>query len=95
MTFLENYDIIIIVNEERKKKTMRIWFVNFVDDLDHAYTSPEKAYQAAWDWLIKEGYNPEDEECGFFNELKETYENTRHSGFEVDEVLYCYEVEVD
>lgn len=74
---------------------MKVWVIDFGDGVEHAYTTPEKAYQAAWDWLIGQGYDPEDEECGFFNELKKTYENARYSGFEVDAVLWCWEVEVD
>lgn len=74
---------------------MKVWVMDFGDGVEHAYTTLEKAYQAAWDWLIKEGYDPEDEECGFFDELKETYEDENWDGFEVDAVLLCWEVEVD
>ena len=75
---------------------MKVWVMDFGSGVEKAFTSIDKAYQAAWDWLIGQGYNPEDEdEAGFFNELKETYEDPQYSGFSVDEVLWCWEVEVD
>jgi hypothetical protein len=75
---------------------MKVWVMDFGSGVEKAFTSIDKAYQVAWDWLISQGYNPEDEdEASFFNELKETYEDSQYSGFSVDEVLWCWEVEVE
>ena len=75
---------------------MRIWVVNFGFGVEHAYTSLENAYNASWDFLLNEGYKPNDEDGGeFFEELMREYDDERYSGFEVDGVLKCWEVEVD
>lgn len=75
---------------------MKVWVMDFGAGVEKAFTSIDKAYQAAWDWLVGQGYDPENEdEANFFNELKETYEDSQYSGFSVDEVLWCWEVEVE
>ena len=75
---------------------MKVWAMDFGSGVEKAFTSIDKAYQAAGDWLICQGYSPEDEdEVSLFNELKETYEDSKYSGFSVDEVLWCWEVEVE
>lgn len=75
---------------------MRIWVVDFGNGVERAFTSLERAYQVAYDQLIDWDYSPEDDwDTKVFDELKRTYENKNCSGFYVDELLWCWEVEVN
>ncbi len=68
----------------------KVWILDIGCGVERAFSSLEKAYDAAYNQLIEWGYNPEDEdEKNLFEELKSTYENQNYSGFSVDEVLWC------
>lgn len=56
------------------------------------FASVEKAKQVAYDTLVKWDFDPvKDEEI--FKELEESFNDQKHSGFWVEELLYCYEVD--
>lgn len=74
----------------------KVWVLDIGNGVERAFSTLEKAYDAAYDQLVNWGYNPDDEdEKNFFEELKSTYENKNYSGFSVDEVLWCWEVPID
>ena len=74
----------------------KVWVLDIGNGVERAFSTLERAYDAAYDQLINWGYNPDDEdEKNFFEELKSTYENQNYSGFSVDEVLWCWAVPLD
>lgn len=74
----------------------KVWLLDFGSGAERAFTTPEAAYDAAYNRLLDWGYSPDNEdEKGFFDELKETFDSPNYSGFEVDEVLWCWEVPID
>lgn len=71
----------------------KVWILE-TDDGDHfVFKDIEKAKSFAYNLLIKWKYDPQNDEYEIFKELEETYENKHWSGFWVDELLWCYEVD--
>lgn len=74
----------------------KVWVLDIGNGVERAFSSLEKAYNAAYDQLVNWGYNPDDEaEKLLFEELKSTYENQNYSGFSVVEVLCCWAISLD
>ena len=71
----------------------RVWILE-TDDGDHfVFKDIEKAKDFAYKLLVRWHYDPQNDEYEIFKELEETYENKHWSGFWVDELLWCYEVD--
>ena len=71
----------------------RVWILE-TDESDHfVFKDIEKAKDFAYDLLVRWDYDPQNDEYGVFKELEETYDNKHCSGFWIEEVLWCYEVD--
>ena len=71
----------------------KVWILE-TDDNDHfVFKDIEKAKDFAYDLLIRWNYDPQNDVYEVFKELDENYNNVHYSGFWVDEVLWCYEVD--
>lgn len=72
-----------------------IWALEIDGFANKAFDTIEKAKQAAYDKLVEWNYDPADDKDGVFKELEDSFNDPNYSGFWVDELLYCYEVEYE
>lgn len=74
----------------------KVWVLDIGCGVKRAFSTIDKAYDAAYNQLIEWGYDPEDEvEKNFFVKLKSTYENENYSGFSVDKILWCTAIPIE
>lgn len=65
---------------------LRLYETDEVDDCI-VFDTIEAAYDYAYNYLIKEGYDPTNDTCGVFKELER---KTVPDYFYVDQILDCY-----
>lgn len=74
---------------------MNVWLLDVGNGAEYAFSSIEKAYSAAHSKLIDWSYDFDTEEGKeVLSELKATYDDPKFSGFFVDDLLWCWEVEL-
>lgn len=75
----------------------QVWLMDVGNGAERAFLNIEDAYQSAYDTLISWGYSPDAEDEGersIFTELKESYEDEKYAGFFVDEMIWCWAVDL-
>lgn len=70
-----------------------LWALEIEGVVEKIYADINKAKEFAYYKLLAYGYDPENDEYKVFKELEESFNDEEHSGFWVDELLYCYEVD--
>lgn len=70
-----------------------IWLFETYDGDYESFSCVENAKDFAYKKLIEWRYNPENEnDREVFDELEKSYKDKKHSGFWVDELFWCFEI---
>ena len=82
------------MRETKKRKITMINEIWLVEDnyKFEAFSTLEKARDYATQLLKDDGYDPDNDKDGVFEELNNTYNDKNSSGFYVQGILYCYSV---
>lgn len=70
-----------------------IWLLEIHSGVYESFSCVEKAKDFAYKKLIKWGYNPNNKnDKEIFDELEKSYKDKKHSGFWIDELFWCSEI---
>lgn len=70
-----------------------LWALETDGSVEKVFADLNKAKEYAYGLLQKWGYLPHNDGCGVFAELEDSFNDETYSGFWVDQLIYCYEVE--
>lgn len=75
----------------------QVWLMDTGAGAERAFVNLEDAYQVAYETLKEWGYDPnseDEDERGIFAELRQSYEDEKYAGFYVDEMIWCWAVDL-